>query len=53
MKQCFAMLLLSVPAEPPSLVLWDAQGNAGEASEVLEVGITWVSLQNIFVPSID
>lgn len=53
MKQCFAMLLLSIPDELSPPVLWDAQGTAGEASEALEIGVTWLSLQKVFALSID
>lgn len=53
MKPCFAMLLLSIPDELSPLVLWDAQDTAGEASEALEIVVTWLSLQKNFAPSID
>lgn len=53
MKPCFAVFLLSIPDEQSPLVLWGAQGTAGEASEALEIGVTWLSLQKNFAPSID
>jgi len=52
-KQCFAVLLPSIPDELSPLVLPGAQGTAGEASQALGSGVTQLSQQKIFAPSVD